>query len=69
MSSRLFRYVTVAYSNKLGGIVMNTQQKEKDELQNLSIEEVNVYGSCGDPKIHCLYDCFFWNDCFITCNN
>lgn len=48
---------------------MNTQQKEKDELQNLSIEEVNVYGSCGDPKIHCLYDCFFWNDCFITCNN
>ena len=45
---------------------MNTQQKEKDELQNLSIEEVNVYGSCGDPKIHCLYDCFFWNDCFIT---
>lgn len=44
---------------------MNTQQKEKDELQNLSIEEVNVYGSCGDPKIHCLYDCFFWNDCFI----
>ena len=45
------------------------EQKQQEELQK---EEVNLYGDemCATvTRVHCLTDCFWSNDCFISCDN
>ena len=46
----------------------NTIEITDEELLE---EEVNLYhdGNCADvTRVHCLTDCFFTNDCMISCD-
>lgn len=40
-----------------------------DKLNELEEAEVNVYdwgSTCGDLKVHCMYDCFGTNDAWLS---
>lgn len=48
---------------------LNSIEMAQEELQK---EEVNLYGDemCVTvTRVHCLTDCFWSNDCYISCDN
>lgn len=49
-------------------MLKNNEMVKGSDNKELQREEVNVYASCSnDTRNHCLKDCFWTNDCFISC--
>lgn len=49
-------------------MMKNKEVVTKDIEKELQQEEVNAYAGCNTVlRIHCFYDCFGTDNCWITC--